>query len=204
MSGTAQNPLGQIVEAPATDTATLNADIDAADAATSGDIVIDLVNSVTETSLLDAINLQPGVTLTIDGRGFALNGAGTFRGLFAYAGAITIENLAADNAVATGGAGGADGAGGGAGLGGGLFVAGTNPGLSSGAAVTLNNVTFSNDEAVGGAGNASGGVFEGELGANGQGGGGGGMGGDGGCYNLSGGGGGGIGGAGGSGQQGMP
>ncbi len=178
------------------DTASLDAAIDAADATASGGVLIEFTNDITEGATLDAINLQPGVTLTIDGQGHTLDGAGTYRGLFAYAGTIGIQNLAIDNAVAKGGAGGSEGAGGGAGLGGGLFVAGTNPGLASGAAVTLSNVTFSDDAAVGGAGEGSDLGLEGKSGPNGTSGGGGGLGGDGGSYDSASGGGGGIGGPG--------
>ena len=185
-------------QAAVTDTASLNAAINAAAAVTAGNVVITLANSITETSALDAINLQPGVTLTIDGRNNGLDGAGAFRGLFAYSGTITVQNLAINNTVAQGGGGGGEGAGGGAGLGGGLFVAGTNAGLASGAAVTLDNVTFSYNTAIGGTGGGGGGEFEGNLGPYGTAGGGGGLGGDGGGYSLNGGGGGGIGGAGGT------
>ena len=174
------------VQGPAvvTDTASLNAAIDAADAAasiTGGTLptsvnlhlTITLANDITETGALDAINLQPGVSLTIDGQGHTLDGAGTYRGLFAYAGLTTVQNLAIDDTVARGGNGGFVSGGGGAGLGGGLFVAGTNAGLASGAVVTLNNVTFSSDKAVGGNG-SSGYPYLGALGPGPGGGGGGG------------------------------
>jgi len=50
--------------------------------------------------------------------GHPFNGAGAFRGLFAYSGAATIENLTIYDAVAQGGGGGEGiGGGGGAGLG---------------------------------------------------------------------------------------
>jgi hypothetical protein len=169
------------------DSASLNAAIALADTVSSGDVVIRFANDIVETATLDAINLHDGVSLSIDGAGHRLDGAGSFRGLFAYAGTISVENLAISNTVARGGAGGGSGAGGGAGLGGGLFVAGTNAGLNSGAAVRLTNVTFSNDKAIGGAGAGGSGPYAG-------GGGGGGLGGDGGSG--SGGGGGGVGGAG--------
>src|ERR1700759_2300962 len=69
---------------------------------------------------LYAINLQSGnsetpLTLTIDGNGHTLDGAGTYRGLFVYSGQVTIRNLTIQNAVATGGAGAAGVAGGGGG-----------------------------------------------------------------------------------------
>lgn len=98
-----------------------------------------------------AVNLGPGGSLTLLGNGQTIDGAGAYRGLFDYAGALTIDDLTIANAVARGGSGGTaptngNGAGGGgAGLGGGLFVA------SAGNA-TLNNVTFVNDQAIGGNG----------------------------------------------------
>jgi autotransporter-associated beta strand protein len=99
---------------------------------------------------LFAINLHSSASLTIDGQGHTLNGAGAYRGFFAYAGSLTINNLAIDNALARGGNGadGFMGGGGGAGLGGGLFV-------GTGAQVTLSGVTFSGDQADGGNGGAS-------------------------------------------------
>ena len=138
----------------------------------------------TLTTDLDAINLAGGSSVTINGAGFTLDGAGTFRGFFDYAGGLTLSNMTIQNAVATGGAGGsgATPGGGGAGLGGGLFVA-------SGGAATLSDVSFVNDQAIGGAAGAAGGTAIG---------GGGGLGGAGGAGGgsgtlLRGGGGGGIG-----------
>jgi hypothetical protein len=92
---------------------------------------------------LGALNLQNGVSVTIDGGSYALDGAGLYRGLFVYAGDVTVQNLTIQNAVATGGAG-ANIAGGGAGLGGGLFIA-------SGGTVTLDDVNIT-DNAEGGSG----------------------------------------------------
>lgn len=54
---------------------------------------------------LYAVNLQSGVSLTIDGAGGTLDGANTYRGFFVYAGAVTIENLTIANSKAQGGAG---------------------------------------------------------------------------------------------------
>ena len=151
---------------------------------------ITLTSSFTLASDLDAINLASGDTLTINGAGYTIDGAGSYRGFFDYAGALTLENLTIQNAVASGGAGGSGAlsGGGGAGLGGGLFVA------SQGAA-TLDNVTFINDQAVGGAAGATSGTGLG---------GGGGLGGAGGAGsgNYAGGGGGiGVGATGGSGES---
>lgn len=173
-----------------TDTVSFKAAIDQVDSATAGAYVIRLANTIIESGTLDAINLQSGVTLTIDGAGYMLGGANQYRGLFAYAGAITIQNLSIDDMLAQGGAAGYGAAGGGAGLGGGLFVAGSNPGLASGASVVLSNVNFSHDQAVGGSGST--GLLGGGSPTSG-GGGGGGLGGNGGDYNYSSGGGGGIG-----------
>jgi hypothetical protein len=157
---------------------------------TAGNYTIDLSGSIGETADLSAIALHTGVTLTIDGGGGTLDGGGAYRGLFVYAGNVTIGNLTIADAAAVGGAGGTSG-GGGAGLGGGLFVAGTNASLSSGGIVTLNNVTFNTDTATGGTG--------GPATASGAGGGGGGLGGNGGAADGNdGGGGGGIAGTGGA------
>ena len=65
--------------------------------------------TLTESADIAAINLKGADTLTLDGQGAFLNGAGAHRGLFAYAGGVTINNLTIENAVARGGAGG-DGA----------------------------------------------------------------------------------------------
>ena len=172
----------------------LDAAIAQADAANSGAYIITLTSDITSPPVpLDAINLQPGVTLQIDGQGHLFDGYG-YGGLFVYAGMVAISDLAIQGTTATGGAGGTEGAGGGAGLGGGLFIAGTNAGLASGGNVTLSNVTFNDDSAIGGAGGGSSGDSEGDLGPYGNFGGGGGLnGGLGGGYNLNGGGGGGVG-----------
>ncbi|HTW25886.1 MAG TPA: Hint domain-containing protein, partial [Acetobacteraceae bacterium] len=164
---------------------------------TAGSYTITLGADITESVALDALNLAAGVNVTIDGAGFTLNGAGTHRGLLAYAGTVTVSDLTIQDTVAHGGNGGAGspGGGGGAGLGGGLLVA-------SGATVTLDSVTFLDDSAVGGNG--------GGFGSSSAGGGGGGLGGNGGAAGSNnGGGGGGVGtgaaggAAGGSGQPGV-
>ena len=119
------------------------------------------------TSDLDAIDLDSGSSLTIIGNGGTIDGgysasvAGSgYRGLFVYAGSVTVQNLTIQNTVARGGAGGSGalGGGGGMGAGGGLFIA-------SAGTVTLAGVSFSNDAAIGGAGGAGG-----ETGAGGGGG----------------------------------
>ncbi|MCW3475745.1 beta strand repeat-containing protein [Limobrevibacterium gyesilva] len=99
---------------------------------------------------LPAINLATGDTLTIDGQGGLLNGAGVARGFYVYAGNVTIENITIASAVAKGGMGvsGVDAGGGGAGLGGALFIA------QSGT-VTLSVVAFAYNQAIGGDGGAA-------------------------------------------------
>ena len=146
----------------------LNQAIATVDGATSGNFIIQFTADITEgtdtggtitfngqtlsaPADLYALNLASGVTLTINGGGYALSGASTYRGIFAYAGAVTIDNLTIELAVAQGGDG-FQGGGGGAGLGGGLFV-------GSGANVTLTDVLFLADAAIGGnggSGNTSG------------------------------------------------
>ena len=172
--------------------AELNAAILAADSTfTPGTVTIGLGADIAlgGTALL-AVNLVAGVTLDIIGNGHTLDGGGSDRGLFVYAGAVTVEDLAINNMLARGGN--ATGGGGGAGLGGGLFV-GANVAGDAGR-VTLTGVTFSGDAAQGGsslAANIVSSYFAG--------GGGGGLGGDGGSVQASaGGGGGGIGAAGGT------
>ena len=143
--------------------ALLNADLASIDnggtnAAAGAVYTITLTSGFTLSSNMQAVNLLPGSSLTINGGGNTINGNGQFRGFFAYAGALTINSLTLSNAVAQGGAGGGgggDAGGGGAGLGGGLFV-GAN------ASVTLYAVNFSGDAAKGGAGGnaqSGGGVY---------------------------------------------
>ncbi len=163
--------------------ADLNAAIVAADGVTApGTVTIELGADITLSSVaLEALNLAPGVTLDLVGQGHTLDGGGLQRGLFVYAGAVTVENLALNDFVAKGGSGG----GGGAGLGGALFVGARVVGDAG--QVTLDGVTFSGDSAVGGAGGsvvaAGGGGLGGNGGAaaGGRGGGGGGIGGAGGA-----------------------
>src|SRR5208283_5229340 len=122
----------------------LSADIKAIDLASQADggngtnysITLATGATLTESADISAINLAGKDTLTINGQGAILNGADAYRGLFAYSGETTIENLTIENAVAKGGA----GAGGGAGLGGGLFVANNSAQGAAPAQVTLSNV----------------------------------------------------------------
>ena len=115
---------------------------------------------------LAAINIANGSDLTINGAGFTLDGADTYRGLFVFGGTVAIDDLNIANARATGGNGGNAGGGGGAGLGGGLFI-GTS------ASVSLDSVDFTANRAYGGSG-GTGGHYGGNSGS--AGGGGGGMG----------------------------
>jgi hypothetical protein len=104
---------------------------------------------LTESADISAINLTDADTLTINGQGAFLDVAGAYRGLFAYSGSTTIENLMIEDAVARGGfGGGGRSGGGGAGLGGGLFVANNSAGGAVPAHVTLDNVFFTGDPAI--------------------------------------------------------
>ena len=108
------------------DTASLISAIAELNAQASGTWDIDLISNVTLNAQLPAIVLGLTTfnnrTLTINGEGHTLSGNNTFRGLFVYSGAVTIENLQISHAVARGGDGRNYG-GGGAGLGGGLLIA---------------------------------------------------------------------------------
>ena len=164
--------LVEIGSVTATTGAQLNADIVAADNVTDpGTITIMLGGNINlGTTALEALNLKSGVTVNLIGNGYTLNGGGTENGLFIYAGAVAVENLAIQDAHAVGGAGGSGG-GGGAGLGGGLFVA-------AAADVTLTGVTFTENSATGGAGGSGdfgggGGLLGGRGGSKGASGGGG-------------------------------
>ena len=129
-------------------------------AANSGayQIVLASSASIALTSELSLINLQAGVTLTIEGNGATLDGRGNQHGLVVYSGQVTIADLTIEHAVVHG-SDGRGGGGGGAGLGGGLFVANdVANGAATAGQVTLSNVTFSNDGAVGGSGSTTGGT----------------------------------------------
>jgi hypothetical protein len=126
---------------------------------------ITFTNGFTLNTDLAAINLASGDSLTLAGAGQTIDGGGAYRGFLVYAGAVAIDDLTIQNAVAAGGAGGAGtfAGGGGAGLGGGLFVA-------AGASVSLSNVNFLSDSAIGGAGGAAGTGYGGGGGLGGAGG----------------------------------
>jgi len=145
--------------------------------AVSGD-TIRFTNTITLTAA-DLPAIQTGGTITLDGGGFVLDGAGQFRGLvvgYSVGGTgpppavvVNLQNVTIQNTIATGGTGGsgAAGGGGGAGLGGALLV-------GTGATVNVSNVNLSGNSAIGGAGGVGG--VAGAIG----GGGGGGLGGNGG------------------------
>ncbi len=136
-------------------------DVSGANAAVNTTYTITLGSNITLSPTLDleAINLGSGDTLDLIGSGDTIDGGGTQRGLFVFAGHVAVSNLTIAHATATGGVGGNGrftGSGGGAGLGGGLFVAGLNvvngSTITTGGTVTLSNVNFTTDTAVGGAG----------------------------------------------------
>jgi large repetitive protein len=83
--------------------AQLNADIAAADAAATGSFVIDFLADITETTDLAAIELHPGVTLTVNGGdanggSYTLDGADSYNGFSIDADAVAIvENLDISN-----------------------------------------------------------------------------------------------------------
>ena len=91
----------------------------------AGDTVIYNGSTISTPDSLFAFNIASGRQVTIDGNGFALDGANTYRGLFDYAGILAVRNLTIQNMVAQGGNG-TNGGGGGAGLGGGLFIGSNN------------------------------------------------------------------------------
>ena len=103
--------------------------------------------TLTEAADVTAIRLKGADTLTIDGLGSVLDGAGAYRGFTVITGHVVLANLTLQNMLAKGGDGGGGeySGGGGAGLGGALF-------LASGADVTLSQVTMANNRAQGGRG----------------------------------------------------
>ena len=76
------------------------------DAASSGSYVITLTASITGTANLRALNLASGMGVTLEGGGFTLSGNSLYRGLFVYAGTVTVQHLTIQDAVAQGGKGG--------------------------------------------------------------------------------------------------
>lgn len=90
-----------------------------------------------------------GTGTVIDGAGYRLDGADSYRGFLVYSGDVAISNLTFAHTVAIGGNGGTAHAagGGGMGAGGALFIRG-----DLGASVTLRNVLLLDNAAHGGAG----------------------------------------------------
>src|SRR6516162_4384066 len=90
------------------DITTLNTDIRSIDvggsnAATNTNYTITFTGDINLTSQLLAINLASGSTLTIEGSNHVIDGGNTQRGLFVYAGTVTISDLTIQNMVARGG-----------------------------------------------------------------------------------------------------
>ena len=142
--------------------AELSADIKAIDLASQADggngthylITLQAGATLTESADISAINLAGNDTLTINGQGAVLNGAGAYRGLFAYSGTTTIENLTIENAVARAARAAPAAAAAGA-RARRRPVRRNNSAGGAPANVTLDNVVFNGDLAVGGAGGGS-------------------------------------------------
>lgn len=109
--------------ATVTDESQLNDDL-AAIAGGIGSYTITLGSNVKLDTDLLAVNLGASGSLTLQGAGHTIDGSGTYRGFFDYAGALIIDNLTIANAVARGGNGGTSGAGGIGGGGGGAGLGG--------------------------------------------------------------------------------
>jgi len=172
----------------------LRAAITAADGNATNGTPIATQTITFQSGLTGTINLQSALPLiytnlgiagnsgiVIDGgnanRGFFVSGLATTGNGAPPAVTVSISNIAIQNVLAQGGAGGTGGGGGGLGAGGGLFV-------NQNANVSISNVSFGNARTVGGAGGAQ------TCGGCSNGGGGGGLGGAGGTGQLGGGGGG--------------
>ena len=88
-----------------TNQAQFDAAIRSADALTvPGAYTIEMTADIAESSDPLAFNLHPGVSVTLDGEGHALDCGSAHRGLFVYSGDVTFENLTIQNAIALGGA----------------------------------------------------------------------------------------------------
>jgi fibronectin-binding autotransporter adhesin len=151
-----------------TDATSLNNAIATIDAGAAGQtFTVNIQNNVSLTAATTLNAINKASTVVINGGNTTLNGGGVQRGLFVFAGSVTINNFAIQNTLAQGGSGGPGGGGGGAGLGGALFVA-------SGAHVTVSNVGLTAATATGGTGgsdvvNSPAGGGGGGLGGNGAG-----------------------------------
>ena len=153
------------------DTAGLNAAL-AAIAGGSDAYTITITASFSLTADPLPIGLASDGTLTVEGGGFTISGAGVHRGLFAFSGTTSVDDLTLASMLAHGGDGGPGGGfqpggstipdlgatsgGGGAGLGAGLFVAGLNVvngiTITTGATVVLSNTLIVSNYALGGSG----------------------------------------------------
>ncbi|GAN78026.1 hypothetical protein [Acidisphaera rubrifaciens] len=93
--------------------AQLNAAIDTANSLTDGsnDTVTFTGNIALAATQLEALNLAVGVTVDINGGGYTLDGGGTQRGLFVYAGRVDVSDLTITDTKALGGKGNAGGGG---------------------------------------------------------------------------------------------
>ena len=95
-----------------------------------------------------AVNLHSGVSLVINGSNNAmLDGGDTVRGLFAYSGNLTINNVTIQNTVAQGGPAATRASPAAA-----ARVSAADLFVAANANVTLNGVSFSDTKAIGGAG----------------------------------------------------
>lgn len=117
------------------------------------DHTINVTGSFTMSDDVAPVVLDDGSTLTVNGNGFTVDGAGSFRPFFVSSSSpttaggptVNISNLTIANGAGTGGT----GSGGGMGAGGGLFV-------DQNTTVVLDLVNFSNNSATGGAGTSGG------------------------------------------------
>jgi fibronectin-binding autotransporter adhesin len=123
----------------ATDSATLSTCL--ANVAT--DSTINLASNITLTQSLGIVSSS----VTINGSGYTIDGANTYRGLIVASGTLTVNGVTLQNLKAQGGNGGNESSGGGGGLGAGGAIL-----VESGASVTLNNVALVNNSAKGGNG----------------------------------------------------
>ena len=136
-----------------TSEAELNAAIASIDAGSGGSYTIDLGGTFALSSDLDALT-QAGATVLLVGASNTIDGA-KYHGFSVLAGALTLQDLTIENAVAQGGAG-TGGGGGGLGAGGAVFV-------GSSGSVTLDGVTFLANAAIGGIGSSGSGGLGGGL-----------------------------------------
>ncbi|VTU23607.1 Fluffing protein [Variovorax sp. PBS-H4] len=128
---------------PAAHACTAGSTAELAACITGNDTVIDLVGSITLSGNLPVVERS----LTINGNGRTLDGAGRFRGFFIGSGSTTVNGLTMQNLQAQGGQGGAGYVGGGGGMGAGAAVF-----VVTGASANLNDVLVVASRALGGRG----------------------------------------------------